>query len=338
MKTVLVTGGAGYVGTHTIVELLNHNINVVVVDNLENSTLDGLYNVQKYTGKSVKFYQGDFSDKRLIDRIFDENKIDVVLHLAAYKSVGESVKFPEKYFNNNVEKFILLLKYMREKNVKNIIFPSSATTYKTDMDKLPYTEESELYATSPYAQNKIDCEKILNALYERDRTWNIVKFRYGNIIGANPEYNIGDNPTSNQTNLLQHIIRNCHDKNFKYTFCGNDFETKDGTGVRDYIHVKDIARMNCLACVKIEGQGLLALNVSNCKGKSVLELVHAFEDICGHKLNYSFSAKREGDVPIIIADNSKAKEFGFQPKYSFEQMLRDEFTYRQNIAQKELEK
>src|SRR5574344_713396 len=246
-KNILVTGGCGYIGTNTIVFLLKNNFNVIVIDNLSNSTQTNLQKITRKLGKEVKFYFGDIGDRNLLARVFSENNIFAVLHLAAFKSVGESMKQPEKYFKNNVENFKILLNIMNKYGVKKIVFPSSVTTYKYNDSLMPYSEDAQQEAKSPYAQTKMDCEAILESLYKFDKNWHIVIFRYANPISANLEFDIGDDPTTNKTNLVPYISSNCEVKGFHFVFHGKNYQTLDGTGERDEVHILDLAKANLLA-------------------------------------------------------------------------------------------
>lgn|SRR5574344_63347 len=328
-KTVLVTGGAGYIGTNTIALLLENKYDVIVIDNLSNSSILSLNKVMAKSGKDVKFYFGSIGDKILLEKIFTENKIFAVIHLAAFKSVHESMVEPQKYIDNNVTNFKTLLSIMNKYNVKKIIFPSSVTVYKYDISAMPYSEDCAVFAKSPYAQTKIDCEDILNAMHKFDSNWNIVIFRYSNPISANLEYQIGDSPTSNKTNLVPYISQNCETPNFEFKFYGNNFDTVDGTGERDYVHIIDIARANLLALNNLENIHFTKLNVSGNQGWTVLQVVQEFENDCGHDINYQFLPQRSGDVASIIVNNNKIYDvLNWSPEHNFIDMISDEYKFR----------
>ncbi len=334
MKKILVTGGAGYIGTHTCVELLNRGYEIVVLDNFSNSKESALENVKKITGKDFKFYNVDMIDKKALDTIFDENDIEAVIDFAAYKAVGESVEKPVEYYTNNVSTVLNLLDRMKAHNVKKIVFSSSATVYG-DPKVVPITEESPTGGTTnPYGTSKYMVEQILKDLYKSDNTWDIAILRYFNPIGAHESGLIGEAPNSIPANLMPYIVKVASGKLEKLSVFGNDYNTKDGTGVRDYIHVVDLAVGHIKAIEKLnkEGKGLFIYNLGTGKGYSVLDIVNTFEKVNNIKVNYTIAPRRKGDIATCFADPEKArKEIGFEAKKTLEDMCRDSWNFEKNI-------
>ena len=332
MTTILVTGGAGYIGTHTDVELLNKGYDVVCVDNYSNSSPKALDRVEEITGKTVKRYEGDVRDEALMDRIFTENDIDWVIHFASLKSVGESVAKPIEYYDNNLNSTIVLLKAMRAHDVKKVIFSSSATVYGTPKE-LPLTEESQIGGTTnPYGTTKYFIEQILKDVCVADKDLKVALLRYFNPIGAHPSGLIGENPNGIPNNLMPYIARVAAGKLPCLSVYGDDYPTPDGTGVRDYIHVCDLAVGHIKALQKLDSiQGAEVYNLGTGKGSSVLDVVKAFEKASGVKINYKIAPRRPGDIAECYADATKAKEeLGWEAKYTLDDMCRDSWNFTKN--------
>ena len=322
--TVLVTGGAGYIGSHTLVELLNAGHEVVVIDNLVNSKTESLNRVEKITGKKVKFYKGDIRDKVILDKIFTENKIDSVINFAGLKAVGESCAKPLEYYENNIEGMLQLAFSMREHNVKNLVFSSSATVYGKPKT-VPIKEDFPLSTSNPYGSTKLFIEYILKDLYKSDPTFNIVILRYFNPIGAHESGMIGEDPKGIPNNLCPYITQVAVGKREYLGVFGDDYKTHDGTGVRDYIHVVDLAKGHVLAVNKLaENPGLLIVNLGTGQGYSVLDMVKAFEKVIGRPLPYKILPRRPGDIDECYADPSYAYEvLGFKAEKTLDDMCRD---------------
>ncbi len=329
--SILVTGGAGYIGSHTCVLLLEAGYDVVVLDNLSNSSPKSLDRVEKITGKKTKFYECDILDKEGMRTIFKENKIDAVIHFAGLKAVGESVAFPLKYYENNISGTVCLLEVMQEFGVKKIVFSSSATVYGMT-DKMPLTEDLPTSANSPYGQTKLMIEQILADLSTSDKEWAISILRYFNPVGAHESGNIGENPKGIPNNLMPYITQVALGKLEALSIFGNDYPTKDGTGVRDYIHVVDLADGHLKALRKLENtKGVMIHNLGTGIGYSVLDLVNAFEQANELKINYKFAPRRPGDVVTCYADPSKAKnELGWEAKRTIVDMCRDAWNWQKN--------
>ena len=321
---VLVTGGAGYIGSHTLIELLNAGHDAVVIDNLVNSKTESLKRVEKITGKKVKFYKGDIRDKIILDKIFEENKIDAVINFAGLKAVGESCAKPLEYYENNIEGMLQLAFSMREHNVKNLVFSSSATVYGNPKS-VPIKEDFPLYTSNPYGSTKLFIEYILKDLYKADPTFNIVILRYFNPIGAHESGLIGEDPKGIPNNLCPYITQVAVGKRKELGVFGNDYKTHDGTGVRDYIHVVDLAKGHVLAVNKLaKNPGLLIVNLGTGHGYSVLDMVKAFERVLGRPLPYKILPRRPGDIDECYADPSYAYEvLGFKAEKTLDDMCRD---------------
>ena len=330
---ILVTGGTGYIGSHTAVELLNNDYEVVIIDNLSNSKREVVDKIKKITGKDVIFYEGDVCDKKLLEEIFNDNKIDAVIHFAGYKAVGESVKKPLMYYRNNIDSTLTLCEVMNEHNVKNIVFSSSATVYGTPKS-LPIKENFDVtHATNPYGETKIMIERILNDLYVSDNTWNIALLRYFNPIGAHKSGLIGENPNDIPNNLMPYIVKVANKELKELSVFGNDYDTIDGTGVRDYIHVVDLAIGHIKALEKLnkEGKGLFIYNLATGTGYSVLDIINTFEKVNNVKVNYKIVNRRPGDIAACYSDPTKAKEeLGFVATKTLEDMCRDLWNYEKN--------
>ena len=330
---ILVTGCTGYIGSHTVVELLNNNYEVIGLDNFSNSKRETLNKIKQITNKEINFYEGNMLDEQLLNKIFKENKIDAVIDFAAYKAVGDSVKKPIEYYINNVSSVLTLLKVMKENNVKTIVFSSSATVYGTPKE-LPIKETSEIgNTTNPYGTSKLFVEKILQDLYKSDNTWNICILRYFNPIGAHKSGLIGEDPNGIPANLLPYITKVAKGELEKLNIFGDDYNTKDGTGVRDYIHVVDLAIGHVKALEKLQKdkQGMHIYNLGTGKGYSVLEIVKTFEKINNIKVPFEIVERREGDIDECYSDPSKAKkELNFEATHKLEDMVRDAWNYEKN--------
>ena len=329
MKTILVTGGAGFIGTHTCVELIKAGYGVVIQDNLSNSKTEAVKRVEKITGQKIKFYKADICDKNATDKIFKENKIDAVIDFAGYKAVGESVKKPIEYYENNIGGLLALIDVMRENNCKNIVFSSSATVYGNP-HKVPITEDFPLTTTNPYGSTKLFIEYILKDLYKADPSFNIAILRYFNPIGAHESGLIGEDPNGIPNNLCPYITKVCVGKLKEVHIFGNDYPTKDGTGVRDYIHVVDLAKGHVLALNKLfSGSGLFVVNLGTGKGYSVLDMINAFGKALGKKIPYVIDPRRSGDIPECYADPTLAYNLiGFKAEKNLDDMCRDSLNWQ----------
>lgn len=318
---ILVTGGAGYIGSHTCVELLNAGHEVVVVDNFCNASEESVKRVEKITGKSVKLYAGDVRDKKLLDKIFAENKIDSVIHFAGLKAVGESCAMPIEYYDNNLGGTLCLLDAMRNGGCKSIVFSSSATVYGTP-EKLPLDEECAIGGTTnPYGTSKYFQEIMLRDVYSSDNDWKVVLLRYFNPVGAHASGLIGEDPKGIPNNLTPYIAKVAIGELKEVGVFGNDYDTPDGTGVRDYIHVVDLAKGHVAAIEKVTAPGVYTYNLGTGIGCSVLDVIHAFEKACGHKLAYSIKPRRPGDIAACYANADKAKrELGWQAQLGIDEM------------------
>ena len=321
MTTILVTGGAGYIGTHTDVELLNKGYDVVCVDNYSNSSPKALDRVEEITGKTVKRYEGDVRDEALMDRIFTENDIDWVIQFASLKSVGESVAKPIEYYDNNLNSTIVLLKAMRAHDVKKVIFSSSATVYGTPKE-LPLTEESQIGGTTnPYGTTKFFEEQILRDVHVADDSWTVVILRYFNPVGAHESGLIGEDPKGIPANLTPYIAKVALGELKEVQVFGDDYDTPDGTGVRDYIHVVDLAKGHVAVIDKVEGPGVFTYNLGTGHGYSVLEVIKAYEKAAGHAIPFAIKPRRPGDIAACYADSSKAeRELGWKAELGIDDM------------------
>ncbi len=329
---ILVTGGAGYIGSHTCVELLEAGYTPVVIDNLCNSCAESLRRVEKITGKTVPFYGGDVRDTALLDRIFTERKIAAVIHFAGLKAVGESTQIPLAYYANNLDATLRLCEAMEKHGVRRIIFSSSATVY-TVGDKMPLREDSVTGGcTNPYGWTKYMCEQILRDLAKADPDWTVVSLRYFNPVGAHESGLIGEQPNGIPNNLMPYITQTAVGKRDKLRVFGNDYPTRDGTGVRDYIHVVDLARGHVAAlCYLLEHKGEHVFNLGTGEGSSVLEMVQAFEKASGVKIPYEITDRRPGDVAECWADPAKSeKELGWKARYDLEKMCADSWNWQKN--------
>ncbi len=329
--SILVTGGAGYIGSHTCVELLNKNEDIIIVDNFSNSKEEALNRIKKITGKEFKFYKVDIRDKEALKKVFEENTIDSVIHFAGLKAVGESVLKPIEYYINNISGSLVLFDVMKENNVKKIVFSSSATVYGNP-SKVPITEDMPLSTTNPYGTTKLFIEQILKDIYVSDNTWSICLLRYFNPIGAHDSGLIGEDPQGIPNNLMPYISKVAIGELKKLNVFGNDYNTHDGTGVRDYIHVVDLALGHLKALDKIdESSGIYVYNLGTGIGYSVLDLVKTFEKVNNVKVNYEITARRPGDIAVCYADPTKAKEeMGWKANKNIEDMCKDSWKFQIN--------
>ena len=327
---ILVTGGAGYIGSHTCVELLENGCGVIVIDNLCNSNPESLKRVQELTGKRLKFYKGDVRDEALLRKIFAENEIGCVIHFAGLKAVGESVSMPWKYYDNNLNSTLVLTKVMGEVGMKNIIFSSSATVYTGD-NEMPLRETSRTGScTNPYGWTKYMTEQILSGMCTADPDWSVVLLRYFNPIGAHESGRIGEDPRGTPNNLMPYITQVAIGRREKLTVYGNDYDTPDGTGVRDYIHVVDLAKGH-VAAVKyvLEHNGCDVFNLGTGCGYSVLDMVRAFEAANGVPVPYVIAPRRPGDLATCYADPAKSAEvLGWKAEKNLQDMCRDSWNWQ----------
>lgn len=327
---VLVTGGAGYIGSHTSVLLLEEGHNIIVLDNLDNSCEEALDRVKKITGKDFKFYKADLCDYEATNKVFEENDIDAVIHFAGLKAVGESVKLPLKYYNNNISGTINLLDIMSKHNVKKIVFSSSATVYG-DPATVPIKEDFPLSCTNPYGRTKLMIEEILRDLYVSDNEWDIAILRYFNPVGAHESGLMGEDPNGIPNNLMPYISQVAVGKLECLSVFGNDYDTHDGTGVRDYIHVMDLADGHIKALNKISDKsGVVTYNLGTGSGYSVLDMVKAFGKACGKEIKYKIAPRRPGDIAACYADPEMAyKELGFKAERTLDDMCKDTWRWQE---------
>ena len=327
---ILVTGGTGFIGSHTCVELIESGYDVVVLDNLSNSSMKSLERVEELTGKKVKFYKADILDRDALNEIFDKEDIDSVIHFAGLKAVGESVRKPWEYYENNIAGTLTLVDVMRQHGVKNIIFSSSATVYG-DPAEIPITEKCPKgTCTNPYGWTKSMLEQVLSDIQKADEEWNVVLLRYFNPIGAHPSGKMGENPNGIPNNLMPYITQVAVGKLDHLTIFGDDYDTHDGTGVRDYIHVVDLARGHVKALKKLEkGSGLSIYNLGTGVGYSVLDIVKNFEKANDIEIKYEIGPRRSGDVAACYSDASKAKaELGWEAEFGILEMCRDSWNWQ----------
>ena len=325
---ILCTGGLGFIGSHTVVELLNKGHEVVVADNLSNSSIDVVDSIEKITGKKIKFYQIDLCDYDKLDDLFRHENIDATIHFAGFKAVGESVEKPLMYYENNLLSTINLLKCMEKYNSKNLIFSSSATVYGK-AEKMPITEDFPVSATNPYGRTKLFIEEILKDVYNADKEFNIVILRYFNPVGAHKSGLLVENPNGIPNNLMPYITKVALGQLPELSVFGNDYHTKDGTGVRDYIHILDLAIGHVDALKKLKkGSGLNVYNIGTGNGYSVLEMVEAYNKVCGGKVKYKIAPRRAGDVDECYASPKKAeKEIGFKAVHNLSEMCEDSYKF-----------
>lgn len=327
---VLVTGGAGYIGSHTCVELLQEGHQVVIVDNLYNASPKALDRIREITGKDLTFYQADVCDREAMNEIFDREQVEAVIHFAGYKAVGESVAKPLEYYRNNLEGTLTLCDIMRQHGVGNIIFSSSATVYG-DPAEIPITENCPKgICTNPYGWTKWMLEQILTDIQHAQPDWNVILLRYFNPIGAHKSGQIGEDPKGIPNNLLPYVAQVAIGKLPCLGVFGKDYDTPDGTGVRDYIHVVDLARGHVKALQKLEEtKGVRVYNLGTGKGYSVLDVVHAFEKACGHSIPYEIKPRRAGDIATCYCDPTKAREeLGWEAQYGIEEMCQDSWRWQ----------
>ena len=323
---ILVTGGLGFIGSHTVVELLDNGYEVIIVDNLSNSKLETLDKLKKITGKDIIFYKEDICNKKALQRIFKAHKVDAVIHFAGYKAVGESVLKPLMYYRNNIDSTLTLLEVMEEYQVYNIIFSSSATVYGKP-ESLPIYEDFPLSTTNPYGTTKLFIEYILKDLYVSNNNWNITILRYFNPIGAHKSGLIGEDPNGIPNNLMPYIVKVATGELPVLSIFGDDYDTSDGTGVRDYIHVVDLARGHVLA-LKNTKKGVKIYNLGTGKGTSVKELVSAFERVNNIKVNKKIAPRRPGDIDACFASCDKAfNELGFKAIHDIDEMCKDAYNF-----------
>ena len=328
--SILVTGGAGYIGSHTVVELLQAGRDVVIVDNFSNSKPKVLDAIRQITGKDFKFYEINYLDTEKMDKVFKENDIEAVINLAGFKAVGESTKKPLDYYTNNVAGALSLLNVMNKNNVKTFVFSSTATVYGNSTE-IPYTEDLKTGdTTNPYATTKYFIEEILKDVYKADNSWNIAILRYFNPIGAHESGLIGEEPQGIPNNLMPYVARVAKGILKELSVFGNDYNTPDGTGVRDYIHVVDLAIGHIKALEKLEKEkhGVFIYNLGTGKGYSVLDMVKTFEEVSGKKVPYKIEPRRPGDIDMFYSDPTKAKEeLGWEATRDFKQMCKDSWNY-----------
>ena len=323
---ILVTGGAGFIGSHTAVELLNSGKDIVIVDNFSNSKPKALEAIKKITGKDFKFYEINYLDREKLEKVFEENDIEAVLNFAGYKSVGESVRKPLEYYDNNISGCLVLLETMQKYGVKKFVFSSSATVYG-EPERIPLTEDCKTGGTS-----KLFIEQILKDLYASDNTWDICILRYFNPVGAHESGLIGEEPQGIPNNLMPYVVRVASGELKELSIFGNDYDTPDGTGVRDYIHVVDLAKGHLAALNKLdkEGKGLYIYNLGTGTGYSVLDMVKSFEEITGKKVPYKITQRRPGDIATCYSDTKKAKEeLGWEAKKGIKEMCEDSWNFIQ---------
>lgn len=318
---ILVTGGAGYIGSHTVVELQQAGYDIVVIDNFSNSSPVCLQRIEQITGKTVPFYEGDVRDPQLLDKIFNEHNIDWVIHFAGLKAVGESVQKPLEYYDNNVGGTLALAKVMSKHNCKKIVFSSSATVYGNP-ERLPIDELCKVGGTTnPYGTSKYFQERILQDVYNSDNGWTVALLRYFNPVGAHQSGLIGEDPTGIPNNLTPYIVKVAIGQLPQINVYGNDYDTSDGTGVRDYIHVVDLAKGHVAAIDKLTKPGVYTYNLGTGKGYSVLDVIGAFEKVCGRKLPYKICPRRAGDIASCYASSDKAlRELGWKAQLGIDEM------------------
>ena len=329
MKNILLTGGIGFIGSHTLVELLDRGYRVAVVDNLSNSSEITADRVREITGRDFLFYRADIRDRAAMEKIFSENDFDAVIHFAGLKAVGESCEKPLEYYDNNIYGTLVLLETMRAHGVKQMIFSSSATVYGTP-EVLPLTETCKTGGTTnPYGTTKYQIETILTDLWRADPTWNIALLRYFNPVGAHESGRIGEDPKGIPNNLMPYVAQVASGKLQKIRVFGNDYPTPDGTGVRDYIHVVDLARGHIAAIERLTEPGVHIYNLGTGIGYSVLDMIHAFEKACGKELPYEICARRPGDIAACYASPEKAaRDLGWRAEYGIAEMCRDQWNWQ----------
>ena len=330
--SILVTGGAGYIGSHTSIELLQAGYDIVIVDNFCNSKPEALNRIEELAGKKAKFYEVDILDRDGLNKVFDENNIEAVIHFAGLKAVGESVEKPIEYYENNISGTLVLCDVMRTHNVKKIVFSSSATVYGMN-NKVPFSEDMPTAsATNPYGSTKLFIEQILSDIYVSDNEWSVALLRYFNPIGAHESGRIGEDPNGIPNNLMPYITQVAVGKRKELSVFGNDYDTHDGTGVRDYIHVVDLAKGHLKAVGKVlSSNGVEAYNLGTGIGYSVLDVVNSFEKASGQKVPYKIVERRAGDIATCYADATKAlRELGWKAEKNLDDMCRDSWRWQKN--------
>lgn len=331
--SILVTGGAGYIGSHTAIELLKENKELVIIDNFSNSKPEVLDKIRRISGKDFKFYEIDYLDREKLEKVFEENKIDAVLNFAGFKAVGESVQKPLEYYTNNISGALVLLETMKKYNVKKFVFSSSATVYG-EPEKIPLTEDCKIGGTTnPYGTTKLFIEQILQDLYKSDNTWDIAILRYFNPVGAHESGLIGEEPQGIPNNLMPYVVRVAAGMLEELSVFGDDYPTPDGTGVRDYIHVVDLAKGHVKALEKLDKEktGIYIYNLGTGTGYSVLDMVKSFEKVTGKKVAYKIAPRRPGDIATCYADPTKAKEeLGWKAELGIEEMCKDSWKFIEN--------
>lgn len=332
--SILITGGAGYIGSHTCVSLLESGYDIVIIDNLDNSNIESINRIEKITGKSVKFYENDVRDTDALCKIFEENKIDAVIHFAGLKAVGESCRMPIEYYDNNIINTLRLVEVMKKFRVKKIIFSSSATVYG-DKNPMPLVETMPLSAINPYSKSKFFIEEILRDLFASDNTWSVAILRYFNPIGAHESGMIGEDPSGIPNNLMPYISQVAIGRLEKLSVFGNDYRTIDGTGLRDYIHVVDLADGHVKATDWVlKNEGCEAFNLGTGKGSTVLQLKDAFEEATGVTIPFVMAPRRAGDCDELYANAEKAKVvLGWEAKKTVKQMCEDTWRWQKNNPQ-----
>lgn len=330
MKKILVTGGLGFIGSHTVIQLIENGYEPIIVDNLVNSKLEVLNRLEKITGIRPKFYQFDVRDEANLDKIFAENDIFAVIHFAGLKAVGESIEKPKLYFDNNIGSSEVLLRVMGKHNVKKLVFSSSATVYGNPKRVPIYETDPIGETTNPYAETKVRIEYMLKDLFAKDKSWDLAILRYFNPIGAHKSGLIGEDPQGIPNNLMPYVTQVAVGKLPQLSVFGDDYDTRDGTCIRDYIHVVDLARGHVLTLKKLEqNPGLVIYNLGTGVGTSVLELVHAFEEANHLKINYKIAPRRGGDIPVCYANVDKAfKEIGFKTEFNIVDCCRDSWNWQ----------
>ncbi|WP_368646132.1 UDP-glucose 4-epimerase GalE [Alkalibacterium putridalgicola] len=328
---ILVTGGAGYIGSHTVVELIEKKYDVVIVDDYSNSKPEVLKRLKDITGKDIPFHEVNICDKEALREVFEQHELEAVIHFAGYKAVGESVAQPLKYYSNNLNGTIVLMELMNEYNVKKIVFSSSATVYGMT-NEAPFTEDMPLSTTNPYGTTKMFIEQFIQDQYIADNQWSAALLRYFNPIGAHESGRIGEDPNDIPNNLMPYITQVAVGKREKLSVFGSDYDTHDGTGVRDYIHVVDLAKGHIKALEKVMGMtGVEAYNLGTGKGYSVLDVIHAFENANDVEIPHEIVDRRPGDIATSYADVTKAKnELGWEATYSIEDMCRDSWRWQKS--------
>lgn len=327
---ILLPGGAGFIGSHTAVELLKAGKEIIIIDDFSNSTPKALEAIKKITGKDFKFYEMDYADREKLEKVFEENKIDAVLNFAGFKAVGESVQKPIEYYTNNISGALVLLDVMRKHGCKKFVFSSSATVYG-DPEVIPITENCKVGGTTnPYGTTKLFIEQILKDIYKSDNTWDICILRYFNPVGAHESGLIGEEPKGIPNNLMPYVVRVAAGILPELSVFGNDYDTPDGTGVRDYIHVVDLAKGHVKALEKLdkEKEGLFIYNLGTGTGYSVLDMVKAFEETTGKEVKYKITPRRPGDIATCYADPTKAKEeLGWTAEKTLKDMCQDSWNF-----------